>query len=294
MISADLRREIQALQLKAGHQVTNLLAGEYLSAFKGRGMEFDEVREYQPGDDVRSIDWNVTARMGQPYIKVFREEREMTMMLMVDVSQSLYFGTRDKSKVELAAEVAAVLAYLAIRSNDRIGLILFSDHVESFIPPSKGRSHVWNIIRSVLTHQAKGRSTDLDGALKHFLKIRPRRSLCFVISDFVADEYQKTLSQVAHHHDLVCIDIEDPRENSWDDVGLMAIKDKESGRSLVVDTGNKMIQSKLHEQSNNKQNHLSRLSRQHGFDLLKLATDQSIVDGLMAVFKQREQRRRAH
>ena len=292
MISPELRKQIKALQLKAGHDVTDMLAGEYISAFKGRGMEFDEVREYFPGDDVRAIDWNVTARMGQPFIKVFREEREMTLMLMVDVSRSLYFGTQAKSKVEMAAELAAILAFLAINNNDRVGVILFSDHVEQYIPPKKGRAHIWNIIRSVLTHEPAGHDTDLEGAISHYLKVTKRRSLCFLISDFIANNYDRKLIQLASRHDLVCVDIEDPREEKWIDAGLIAIQDSESGEELILDSGDQRLLSQVANEARGKLERLSGLGRKGAFDVLSLKTDQSVVDGLMDVFKRRERRRR--
>ncbi|SMF25072.1 DUF58 domain-containing protein [Pseudobacteriovorax antillogorgiicola] len=292
MISPELRKQIKTLQLKAGHDVSNILAGEYVSAFKGRGMEFDEVREYFPGDDVRAIDWNVTARMGQPFIKVFREEREMTLMLMVDVSPSQFFGTQEKSKVEIAAELAAVLAFLAIRNNDRVGVILFSDHVEQYIPPMKGRSHIWNIIRSVLSHEPKGRATKLDEAISHYLQVIKRRSLCFLISDFLTEGYENKLKQLAARHDLVCVDIEDPREQEWVDAGLLAIQDSETGEQLVLDSGDPNLWRQIEEAWQEKVDGLQGLARKSGFDILSLRTNQSIVDGLMAVFKRRERRQR--
>ena len=292
MISPELQQQIQRLQLKAGHDVSNILAGEYVSAFKGRGMEFDEVREYQPGDDIRSIDWNVTARMGQPFIKVFREEREMTLMLMVDVSQSLYFGTRGKSKVEIAAELAAVLAFLAIRNNDRVGVVLFSDHVEEYIPPKKGRSHVWHIIRSVLSHEPKGRDTDLESAVNHYLNVTKRKSLCFLISDFLVNSFERQVMQLAARHDLVCVDIEDPREESWVDAGIIAIRDAETGEELIVDSGHPEALRSIQESWQRKAENLRQATLKAGSDLMTLRTNQSIVDGLMDVFKRRERRRK--
>ncbi|MCX6129405.1 MAG: DUF58 domain-containing protein, partial [Proteobacteria bacterium] len=209
MLAPELISRIRRLELKAGHLASEVLAGEYKSAFKGRGWEFDEVREYQHGDDVRSIDWNVTARMGQPFVKIFREQREMTLMLLVDLSSSLYFGSGARTKHETAAELAAVLAFLAIRQKDKVGLMVFSDHIELYIPPSKGRAHVWSIIRSILSHKAQGQKTDLDGALRTFLQIRQRRCLSFLLSDFLAEGYEKSLQHIALRHELVCMKIED-------------------------------------------------------------------------------------
>ena len=292
MISPELRKQIKKLQLNAGHDVMDLLAGVYISAFKVRGMEFDEVRDYFPGDDVRAIDWNVTARMGQPFIKVFREEREMTMMLILDVSRSLYFGTAKRSKVEIAAELAAVLAFLAIKNNDRVGVILFSDHVEQYIPPKKGRAHIWNIIRAVLSHEPSGRDTDLEAAITQMIKVTKRRCLCFMISDFLAEGYEGKLKQLASRHDLICVDIEDPRELAWENAGVIAIKDSETGKRLWLDSGNRRVMATIVEHAKKKKEALVKLSKKGGFDFMTLTTQESVVDGLAAVFRRREKRRR--
>lgn len=292
MISAELRKQIKKLQLKAGHEVTDMLTGDYISAFKGRGMEFDEVRGYNPGDDVRTIDWNVSARMGEPYIKVFKEEREMTLMLLLDVSRSQYFGSTQRQKIEIAAELAAVLAFLAINNNDRVGVVLFSDHVEQFIPPQKGRAHIWNIIRAVLSHEPQGTSTNLSEALETLLKFKSKRSLCFLISDFLADGYEQKMKQVASRHDLVCVQIDDPREREWVDSGLIALKDSESGRSFWFDSGDRQLRQQLVQQSARKRENLEALAKQGAFDFMSLGTDESIVDGLSEVFRRRGKRRR--
>ncbi|MDQ3234688.1 MAG: DUF58 domain-containing protein, partial [Pseudobdellovibrionaceae bacterium] len=242
MLAPELLSRIRRLELKAGHLASDILLGEYKSAFKGRGWEFDEVREYQVGDEIRSIDWNVTARMGQPYVKLFREEREMTLMLMVDVSSSLFFGSSARAKHEMVAELAAVLAFLAIRRQDKVGLLVFSDHTELYIPPGKGRVHVWSIIRSILTHKAQGQRTDLDGALKSFMQLRKRRCLAFVLSDFQAQGYEKTLKQVARRHELVCVQIEDPAERALPSAGLVWYQDRESGERVLVDSSDPWIQ----------------------------------------------------
>ena len=200
MLSPEIIKQIRHIQFKAGHLVTDALAGEYSSAFKGLGMEFDKVREYTEGDDVRTIDWNVTARMNQPFVKVYREEREMTLMLMVDVSASLNFGTTRKFKNEIAAELAAILAFLATKNNDKVGLIVFSDHVEQFMPPQKGRAHIWRIIRAVLTHKSHGRTTDIKCAFDFLAKVSPRKSMCFLLSDFYCQRLtnQQTCPFLSH------------------------------------------------------------------------------------------------
>lgn len=289
-IAPELLARIRRLEIKASHLASDLLQGEYASAFKGRGWEFDEVRAYQVGDDLRSIDWNVTARMGDPYVKVFREEREMTLMLLVDVSSSLYFGSQRQQKHEVAAELAAVLAFLAIRHHDKVGLLLFSDHVEHYIPPSKGRAHVWNIIRSVLGHKAQGQGTDLGGALKFFLNVRRRRCLAFVISDFWAEAYRSPLKQLAQRHELVCARILDPRERELPDVGAVMLEDQESGEHLLVDT-RELQASWNRDRKMDSQAWVSSI-RSMGATPLELVTEMGTVDALHKFLREREARRR--
>lgn len=290
MIAPELLARIRRLEIRASHLASDLLMGEYASAYKGRGWEFDEVRSYQVGDDLRNIDWNVTARMGEPYVKVFREEREMTLMLLVDVSSSLYFGTLPQAKHELAAELAAVLAFLAIRHQDKVGLILFSDHVEQYIPPSKGRAHVWSIIRSVLGHQAQGRGTDLGGALRFFLKVRKRSTLTFLLSDFWASAHRQELKQAAQRHELVCARILDPREQELPDVGTILLEDKESGQRMLVDT------SRLHRGWSNERalaaEEWRKSIRSMGATPLDLSTEIGSVEALHGYLRERDLRRR--
>ncbi len=280
MLAPELLSRIRRLELKAGHLASEILLGEYKSAFKGRGWEFDEVREYQIGDEIRSIDWNVTARMGQPFVKLFREEREMTLMLLVDVSSSLFFGSSARAKHELVAELAAVLAFLAIRRQDKVGLLVFSDHTELFIPPSTGRAHVWSIIRSILTHKAHGQKTDLDGALKSFLRLRKRRCLCFVLSDFKTAGYEKTLKQVARRHELVCVQIEDPAERVLPDAGLVWYQDRESGQRVLVDSSDPWIQDQWPRLREDEQKLWKREMESAGASVLNLSTEDSTADAL--------------
>lgn len=228
MLRPEVLKKIKKIQLRAGHLASDALAGEYHSAFKGLGMEFDEVREYQPGDDVRNIDWNVTARTGVPHIKTFKEEREMTVILMVDCSSSLLFGTTGRMHSELAAEFAAIVAFIAIKNNDKVGLLIFSDHVESFIPPKKGRAHVWNIIRSVMTHEKKGTGTNISGALEYLLKITKRRSMAFLISDFIDEGYASNLKLTARRHDLICAHFQDSISLDRLPSGFVDLQDLES------------------------------------------------------------------
>jgi uncharacterized protein (DUF58 family) len=280
VLAPELLSRIRHLELKAGHLASEILLGEYKSAFKGRGWEFDEVREYQIGDEIRSIDWNVTARMGQPFVKLFREEREMTLMLLVDVSSSLFFGSSARAKHELVAELAAVLAFLAIRRQDKVGLLVFSDHTELFIPPSKGRAHVWSIIRSILTHKAQGQKTDLDGALKSFLRLRKRRCLAFVLSDFKTAGYEKTLKQVAGRHELVCVQIEDPAERALPDAGLVWYQDRESGQKVLVDSSDPWIQSEWPRLRDEEQKLWQREMERSGASVLSMSTRDNTADAL--------------
>jgi uncharacterized protein (DUF58 family) len=280
LLAPELLSRIRRLELKAGHLASEILLGEYKSAFKGRGWEFDEVREYQIGDEIRSIDWNVTARMGQPFVKLFREEREMTLMLLVDVSSSLFFGSSARAKHELVAELAAVLAFLAIRRQDKVGLLVFSDHTELFIPPSKGRAHVWSIIRSILTHKAQGQKTDLDGALKSFLRLRKRRCLAFVLSDFKTAGYEKTLKQVARRHELVCVQIEDPAERSLPDAGLVWYQDQESGERVLVDSSDPWIQREWPRLRDEEQRLWQREMERAGASVWTMSTRDNTADAL--------------
>lgn len=287
MLTPELIKQVKKIQLKAGHLVTDALAGNYLSAFKGRGMEFDEVRDYVPGDDVRTIDWNVTARMHTPYVKVLREEREMTIMLMVDVSPSQVFGTGGRLKRTAAAELAAVLAFVAIRSSDKVGLIVFSDHVEHFVPPKKGRGHVWSIIRSVLTHQGKGKTTDVGGALDFLMKVTSRRATCFLISDFWAQSYERALHLTSGRHDLVCVRIEDPLERDLVSAGVVAFRDAESGAFVEVDTGDPSVRNAYAAAQKERAEGLAQLCRKNGMGLVTIGTDEPVTGPLMRFLRER-------
>ena len=235
-LSPELLQRIKAIQVKTNYLVNDIMAGEYVSAFKGRGMEFSEVREYQPGDDVRLIDWNVTARMNQPFIKEFKEERELTLMLLVDVSSSGEFGSAGKLKNEVSAEIASILAFAAIKNNDKIGLIVFSDKIEHTIPPKKGKAHIWNIIRTILNFKPEGKGTNLSLPLEYLLNIQKRKATAFLISDFQDDNYEAKLKLAKQKHDLIAISITDQREETLPNVGLIQLEDAESGETLLVDT----------------------------------------------------------
>ncbi len=290
MLQPELLRQIKHLEVRAGRLATDLLAGEYVSAFKGQGMEFDEVRPYVPGDDVRRIDWNVTARMDQPFIKVFREERELTLMLIVDVSRSQFFG-RSRSKQEVAAELAAVLAFLAIRNQDRVGLLLFSDQVESFIPPKKGRGHVWNIIRNVLTFEPKGTGTNIPAALQHAAQLQKRRSTCFLISDFLATNFADGLSRFARRHDLVCVRVQDLLERHLPSAGVVRFVDAESGLVRTVPTFSSAFRAAMEAQELQRQDAWRNLCRAKGIDTFDLNSSESVVPPLERYLRRRERRR---
>jgi uncharacterized protein (DUF58 family) len=289
-ISAELMQKIRAIQIKTSHMVTELMAGEYVSAFKGRGMEFNAVREYVPGDDVRLIDWNVTARMDQPFIKEYIEERELNVMLMVDVSSSGEFGSTGKFKNEISAEVASILAFAAIRNNDKIGLIVFSNKIEHYIPPKKGKAHVWNIIRTILNYQPEGRLTDLNIPLEYLLKIQKRKCIAFLISDFQATNYETNVKLARQKHDLVAISISDPRERDLPKIGLINLRDSESGETLLIDTDDREMTKLLTSYEREKRGKFKKLFRSIGVDTIEIDTDGSLVEPIIRYFKIREKR----
>ncbi len=293
MLSAELIAQIRGLALKAGYLASDSLLGEYASAFKGQGWDFEEVRAYQHGDDLRSVDWPVTARMGEPYVKVFREERELTLLLLVDVSASLDFATTGRTKREKAAELAAVLAFLASKTHDKVGLVLFSEEVEAYIAPGKGASHIWGIIRSVLTHQAKGRKTQLDEALRFVLNTRKRRCLCVLISDFWARDYEQNLQHLVKKHQTICVRLFDPIEQLWPKAGLVWIEDKESGERVLVDTSSYSLQAHWTEERLRARETWEKWIRKQGAYPLSLTGEQSTVEVLHRLLKDLEQRRRA-
>lgn len=292
MLSADVLAKIRLLELKADHLASDMLLGDYVSAFKGRGWDFEELREYVPGDDLRSIDWNVTARTSSPFVKVYREERDMTVMLLLDVSSSLYFTGQGRPKHELAAEFAAVLAFLATRHKDKVGLLLFSDAVEHYTPPSKGRKHVWDIIRRVLTHKAQGQGTDLEGALRYFLNIRKKRALVFLISDFYAAYKPSLIRQLASRHELVCVRIQDQAEELLPAAGIVAMEDKESGEKLYVNTDDALLRAAWADKQRKALAAWQQAVRVAGATPLLLPTSSSVGDSLQAFLRQRDRQRR--
>lgn len=289
-ISPEVLKRIRGIHLRTRHLVDDVMGGEYLSAFKGRGMEFEEVREYQPGDEIRTIDWNVTARMGHPYVKTFREERELTVMVMVDVSASGLFGTHNRTKNEVAAELAAILAYTAIRNNDKVGLILFTDTVETYIPPRKGRGHVWRVIREVLQHKPHAGRTDLGAALDFLNRVHHQRSICFVISDFLDDGYQRPLRMTSRVHEVIALSVVDPREQSLPPVGFLELQDAETGETLVVDTSDSAFNHNFSSTAAKRARAREDAFRSMNLDHIPVRTDQNALGPLLRYFRMRERR----
>ena len=288
----DLMRQVRLIELKTTKLVTGMFAGMYMSSFKGRGIEFDEIREYEPGDDVRAIDWNVTARTGRAFIKRFVEEREMTVMVLVDVSGSSDFGTAVKLKRELEAELCAVLALSAVRNNDRVGLVLFTDQIERFLPPRKGRNHVMQMIRTLLTTEPRHRGTNLTVALDFVNNVVSGKALVFIVSDFrTADDWVRPLRVTARRHDVVAVQIEDPRETKLPAVGLLRLQDAETGREILVDLRNKRVREQFEKRAaEQKSAHAAEL-RALGVDTITLRTDQRYADALQAFFRNRIRRK---
>ncbi len=245
MIPREILKQVRLLEITTRGLVNDVFSGEYHSVFKGRGMSFAEVREYGYGDDIRGIDWNVTARTGAPHVKVFEEERELTLMLVVDVSASAHFGTRARMKSELAAELCGVLAFSAIKNNDKVGLILFSDRIEHFVPPRKGRRHALRVLRELLYRPAEGTGTDIAGALEYLARVTRRRAVAFLVSDFLAEGYERALSVAARRHDLVAVRVGDAREAAIPPMGFVEFEDPETGRRVVVNTSGRMFQARF-------------------------------------------------
>jgi uncharacterized protein (DUF58 family) len=294
MLPREVLRQIRRLQLKARRAVEDLLGGEYHSVFKGTGISFEEVREYQPGDDVRAIDWNVTARMGHPFIKRFVEERELTVMLAVDCSGSHQFGTRHQQKREVAAELAAVLAFSAISNNDRVGLVQFTDRIEHFVPPRKGSRHVLRLIRDVLFYEPKQRGTSLREGLDFLNRVLRRRTIIFFLSDFFDQDYDNALKRTGRRHDLIAVRITDPGEEEIPPVGLLELEDAETGKRLLLDTSSRQVRDDFRRRAEERRAALQQLTRAAAVDLIEVSTDGSHLDALIRFFRQRERRLKGH
>jgi uncharacterized protein (DUF58 family) len=292
MIPSEVLRQIRRLQLKARRAVNDLLGGEYHSVFKGTGIAFEEVRAYQPGDDVRTIDWNVTARMGQPFIKRFIEERELTVVLLVDCSGSQQFGTQMQPKRQVAAELAALIAFTAVSNNDKVGLIHFTDRVERFVPPGKGSRHVLRLIRDVLFFQAERRGTSLREGLEFLNRVLRRRAIVFLISDFLDSGFEGSLKRAARRHDLVAVRISDPREEELPPVGLLELEDAETGQRLLLDTNRRSVRDAFAGAARRRMEDVRQLARVAGVDLIEASTGGGHLDALLRFFKLRERRLR--
>lgn len=290
MLSREQLRTVRKIQIRTSHLVTDLFAGQYQSVFKGRGMEFAEVRLYQPGDEVRTIDWNVTARTGIPHVKRFAEERELTVMLLVDASASTHFGSVRQLKSTLAAELAAVLAYSAITNNDKVGLVMFTDRIESALRPRKGSHHVLRVIREVLSFQPVGRGTDLPAALEHLERVTKRRSVVFVLSDFLVPDCRRALRLASRRHDVVAVVLDDPRESALPNVGLVELEEAETGARTIVDTGSPRVREALAARAAAARTARDRALRSADVDSIVVSTDRPYAEALLRFFRMRERR----
>ena len=288
METSEIIKKVRKIEIKTRGLSSNIFAGQYHSAFKGRGMAFSEVREYQFGDDVRDIDWNVTARFHRPYVKVFEEERELTVMLLIDVSGSLDFGTQKQMKRDMVTEIAATIAFSAIQNNDKIGVVFFSDRIEKYIPPKKGRKHILYIIREMLNFQPESKRTDVKQAVEFLSSIQKRRTTALILSDFfVRDEFLQSLQICNRKHDVVAIQVYDQRAKELPDVGLMKVVDAETGHEQYVDTGSKALRQAYHKYWVNRQSQLEETFNKSNVDHVSVATNEDFVKALMMLFKQR-------
>ncbi len=288
MERSDLLKKVRKIEIKAKGLSHNIFAGEYHSAFKGRGMTFSEVREYQYGDDVRDIDWNVTARQNRPYVKVYEEERELTVMLVVDVSGSKDFGALGEMKRDMMTEIAATIAFSAIENNDKVGLLLFSDKIENFIPPKKGKKHILLIISQLLNYQAESKGTDINMALEYMTSALKKRCTAFVISDFLDEkDYYKSLSIANHKHDVIAVQVYDKREAQLPNVGLMKVADAETGAERWVDTSSRRVRQAYDRWWYERQQAMTDIMQRSNVDVAQVATDEDYAKTLMALFKRR-------
>jgi uncharacterized protein (DUF58 family) len=290
MIPKEILKKIRHIEIRTKRLVNDLFSGEYHSTFKGQGMEFEEVREYQPGDDIRLIDWNVTARTGFPHIKKFREERELSVVLLVDASSSGRFGTRERFKSEIAAELCALLAFSAIKNNDKVGLIIFTDRIEKFVPPKKGRAHVLRLIREIIYFEPEGVGTDIGMALEYFSKVIKRKSVVFLVSDFFFEDFDRPLQVANKKHDVIAVKISDPRERTFENVGLIELEDAETCEVVMINTGSKEFRREFAARSDEDLQNLKRGFQVINTDFINIQTDQSYIKPLVNFFKMREKR----
>jgi uncharacterized protein (DUF58 family) len=287
METSELLKKVRKIEIKTRGLSRNIFAGEYHSAFKGRGLTFSEVREYQPGDDIRTIDWKVTARYNNPFVKIFQEERELTLMLLVDVSGSEQFGTQGWFKREMLTEIAGVLAFSALQNNDKIGVIFFSDKIEKFIPPQKGKLHVLRIIRELIDFKPEGQGTDIAGALKYFSNVIRKRATVFLISDFIGNDFEDAMKSVRSRHDLIAMQVFDPREMELPSIGLMKVRDAETGRERWLDTSLKKVRTHYKAAWLKTRGELEQFLKKQGIDFISLRTDRDYVVPMMNFFKSR-------
>lgn len=290
MLTKELLKQVRQIEIRTKGLVNQVFSGEYHSVFKGRGMEFSEVREYQFGDDIRNIDWNVTARFGHPYIKVFEEERELTVILMVDLSGSLMFGSVSKTKQRIAAELSAILAFSALKNNDKVGLILFTDKIEKFVPPRKGRKHVLRIIREVLSFEPEGKATNLRGALEYMNNAIKKRSIAFLISDFMDDGFEKILRIVGRKHDLIGIVLDDRREKEIPNIGLVKLSDAETGEERWIDTSSDRLRRQMQLYIKEKEKIRKSVFITSRLDSVEVTTGSNYIQPLVQFFRRREKR----
>jgi len=287
MNTSELLKKVRKIEIKTKGLSKNIFSGEYQTAFKGKGMAFSEVREYQPGDDVRTIDWNVTARYNNPYIKVFQEERETTVILLIDLSGSSDFGTQTQLKREIATEISAVLSFSAINNNDKIGVIFFSNKIEKFIPPKKGKSHILRIIRELITFQPSSKKTNIEVALKYFNSVIKKRAICFIISDFMDDNFEKSLKIAKNKHDIIGLNINDEREKNLVNVGMIKVIDSETGIIRWIDTSDTRNRNIFNYNHKKQAEDLKNIFSSSGVDFININTGQDYIKPLMNFFKRR-------
>jgi len=290
MLNKELLKKIKRIEIKTSHLVNDVFSGEYHSIFRGRGMEFSEVREYTPGDDIRTIDWNVTARYNHPFVKIFREERELTVMLLVDLSASGDFGSGDKLRREIAAEIAAVLAFSATRNNDKVGLLLFTDKIEKFIPPKKGQSHVLRLIREALYFKPEGKKTDIAAAVDYSLSVIKKRCVMFLISDYLNTGFQKPMGLAAKKHDLIAVEIVDPLEKRIPNAGIVNLIDLETGQEMLVDFSDSEMRRNLTLSAETQKAVLHQFFRRNKIDSIEVSTDKDYTEPLYRFFEKRARR----
>ncbi|AFH49762.1 Hypothetical protein IALB_2057 [Ignavibacterium album JCM 16511] len=290
MIDKELLKQVREIEIRTKGLVNQVFSGEYHSVFKGRGMEFSEVREYQFGDDIRNIDWNVTARFGHPYVKIFEEERELTVILMVDLSGSLAFGSKEKTKQRIAAEVSAILSFSALKNNDKVGLLLFTDKIEKFVPPRKGRKHVLRIVREVLSFKPEGNKTNLKAALEYLNRAVKKRAIVFLLSDFIDEGFEKILRIVSKKHDLIGLVLEDRREKEILKIGLVKIVDPETQQESWIDTNSKVFQQNFITYTKQLSERRKYIFRSNKIDSVNIQTGENYIKPLVQFFKLRERR----